>query len=89
MWLQFFLGELAFARIKHLLTGDAGEGKVGRVRLIAHWHLDGVGVDGARSIAVGWQQLAWNNREFSLVSTLWKPRSGLLTAVYLMTLRMK
>lgn len=61
LWLQLFLGELAFARVKHLLAGDAGEGEVGRVRLVAHRHLDGVGVNGARSIAVGWQQLAWNS----------------------------
>lgn len=68
LWLQLFLGELAFARVKHLLARDAGEGEVGRVRLVAHGHLDGVGVDGARSIAVGWQQLAWSH---GALHTVW------------------
>lgn len=57
--LQFFLRELAFARVKHFLTRDAGEGKVCRVWLITHRDLDGVRINGTRCIAVCWQQLTF------------------------------
>ena len=48
---QLLGGELAFPRVEHLLTRNAGQRQVGRVRLVAHGNLDGVRVDGARSVS--------------------------------------
>ncbi|KAL0597484.1 Zinc finger protein [Plecturocebus cupreus] len=49
LWLQFFLRELAFARVKHFLARDAGKGKICWVWFITHWDLDGVRINGTRS----------------------------------------
>lgn len=45
--LQLLGGELVFARVKHLLTGNAGQSQVGRVGLEPHQNLDRVRVHGA------------------------------------------
>lgn len=63
LWLQFFLRELAFARVKHFLPWDAGESKICWVWFIPDRNLDGVRVNGTRCISVCWQQLAWKNTE--------------------------
>lgn len=55
LWLQLLGGELALPGIKHLLTRHAGQSQVGRVGVVGHGHLDGLGVDGAGGVPGGGQ----------------------------------
>ena len=55
--------EFAFAWVEHLLTRDAGQSQVRRVGFVANGNLDGVWVDGARSVSGAWE--AWKEAETS------------------------
>lgn len=48
--LQLLGGKSAFTRVKHLLTWNAGQSQVSRVRLVAGGDLDGVWIDGTGSV---------------------------------------
>lgn len=49
--LQLLGGELALPGVEHLLTRNAGQCQVGRVRLVRHRDLDGLRVDGAGCVS--------------------------------------
>lgn len=54
---QLFFGELALARVEHLLARNAGQSKICRIWLIAHRNLDSLRINGARCVPVCWQDL--------------------------------